>query len=221
MSISEILFGFRILVQYLVGLFSIIVLCWLMVADLSASVEEEDVEVSTIVLGKSDKSHNAIVVSHQEQLLDIDKTGQYVALSASKPMPKEPKEMSQEEIGERFSDAIDAEPEKAESFMLYFGHDGRTLKAESQDKLSLIIERIQKKSPCIVDVIGHTDTTGSSEQNIAISLKRAEIIKKLLVELNVDSDTLNVKGFGEEDLLVATADNINEERNRNVEIFIK
>ena len=218
MNVSEIFFGFRTLIQYLVGLFSIVVLCWLMVADVSASVEDD---VSMIVLGESDKSHNAVEVSHKEQRLTLDKVGEYVALSESKPMPKEPKKMSQEEIVERFSDAIDAEPAKAESFMLYFTNDGTTLKSNSQESMPLIVENIKKKSPCIVDIIGHTDTTGSSEKNVAISLKRAEIIRELLLNLKVDGQILNVKGFGEEDLLLATADNINEEKNRNVEIFIK
>jgi len=73
----------------------------------------------------------------------------------------------------------------------------------------------------MVDIIGHTDTTGSNEINIKVSLKRAKYIESILKEKGVKAESLTAKGYGEEDLEVETADNVAEAKNRNVEIFIK
>ena len=80
---------------------------------------------------------------------------------------------------------------------------------------------IKKRSPCLVDIIGHTDTVGSWESNVALSLKRAKFIKNILIKNGADPSLLTAKGYGESELLVKTPDEVSEPKNRNVEIFIK
>jgi OOP family OmpA-OmpF porin len=73
----------------------------------------------------------------------------------------------------------------------------------------------------MVDIIGHTDTVGSDAINAKVSLKRARFIEVLVRKENIKILSLVSKGYGEEDLLVQTRNNKSEEKNRNVEIFIK
>ena len=82
--------------------------------------------------------------------------------------------------------------------------------------------RILKENPDIrVEIGGHTDATGSDKADMAISLKRAESVKKYLMDkFNISSDRLVVKGYGKSKPI---ADNTTKEgraKNRRVEIRI-
>jgi peptidoglycan-associated lipoprotein len=70
-------------------------------------------------------------------------------------------------------------------------------------------------------VIGHTDTTGTSAGNFELGLRRANAIRSRLVEAGVDRTLIDVTSHGEADLLVKTADDVADPRNRRVEITIR
>lgn len=72
-----------------------------------------------------------------------------------------------------------------------------------------------------VQVNGFTDTSGSPEQNLALSQKRALAIAGALAHEGVPAARLSSQGFGESHLRVATGDNKKEPRNRRVEILLK
>ncbi len=68
-------------------------------------------------------------------------------------------------------------------------------------------------------IVGHTDTTGTADKNLALSQQRAEAVKNYLAtKFNVSADRLDATGTGEADLLVPTPPNTPEVRNRRVEI---
>lgn len=89
----------------------------------------------------------------------------------------------------------------------------------SMMKLGLLIKR-NKESKFTIE--GHTDTIGSEEYNMALSVKRAESVQSWLVEsLGLGTDRVSVKGFGETKPLVTTGDRVTEAINRRVEISIR
>jgi len=176
---------------------------------------------TTIVLADNGKVHNAIIVSTDKGSVKLDKVGSFVDLSAKDKAPSKIKEMSKEEIKKRFGDVIISAPPKALSYMLYFKSNSLELTEKSKKLLDTVLKSIKDRSPCMVDIIGHTDTTGSKEQNIKVSLKRAKYISSMIKKMNIKVVSLSAKGYGEEDLLVKTADNVEEQKNRAVEIFIK
>ena len=89
----------------------------------------------------------------------------------------------------------------------------------SMMKLGLLIKRNQE-SKFVIE--GHTDTLGSDEYNMALSLKRAQSVQSWLVEsLGLGSDRVDVKGFGETKPLVPTGDRDAQAINRRVEIAIR
>ena len=82
--------------------------------------------------------------------------------------------------------------------------------------------RMLKENPNIkVEIGGHTDATGSDKAAMAISVKRAESVKKYLMDkFNISADRLVVKGYGKSKPI---ADNNTKEgraKNRRVEIRI-
>jgi outer membrane protein OmpA-like peptidoglycan-associated protein len=69
-------------------------------------------------------------------------------------------------------------------------------------------------------VDGFTDTTGTAGQNLKVSQLRAESVGKALVAEGVDPHRVAPKGFGADYLKVPTGPNVDEPRNRRVEIDI-
>lgn len=56
---------------------------------------------------------------------------------------------------------------------------------------------------------------------IRLSLKRAKQVQKLLVERGIPIKRFNIEYGGEGDLLVPTAENVHEPRNRRVEVVVR
>ncbi|MCH9739376.1 MAG: OmpA family protein [Epsilonproteobacteria bacterium] len=169
----------------------------------------------------SEKSQNSVLVSTKKGNSKLDSVGKFVDLKDKEKAPSRVKRMSQEKIKSRFAKALAASPEAPLKYILYFQPNSTALTEASEKSLLDAIASIAERSPCMVDIIGHTDTVGSSELNIKVSLKRANHIKSVLEGKGVEVVSLTAKGYGEEDLQVKTADNVDEAKNRNVEIFIK
>ena len=176
---------------------------------------------SLVVLLNNGKTQNAINVSNEKGSTHIDKVGGSVKLKDKEIAISEVEIMPKEEIQKRFSKALSASPKKALRYILYFKEGQMELTEDSLDTLTKALQSIKDYAPCVVDVIGHTDTAGSGQGNLRMSLKRANYMKKIIESKNINIHALIAKGYGEEDLLIHTADNIVEARNQNVEIFIK
>ncbi len=176
---------------------------------------------TTIVLADSGDKQNAIVVQTEAGSTTIYKAGQYVSLTSKREAPSKIKTMSQEEIDKKFKSAIEAMPLEPIHVNLYFKNNSNELTDASKEKLPYILIQIKKRMPCDVNIIGHTDTKGSSQYNTKLALERAKYVKSWVLSSNVDLTNLKVKSYGESDLLVPTKDNVAEAKNRRVEIFIK
>jgi outer membrane protein OmpA-like peptidoglycan-associated protein len=70
-------------------------------------------------------------------------------------------------------------------------------------------------------VTGHTDTLGTRAANFQLGLKRATMVRDLLIAAGVDASRIEVSSLGETDLLVSSADDAPEPRNRRVDITIR
>ena len=73
----------------------------------------------------------------------------------------------------------------------------------------------------MIAVNGFTDTSGTPEQNLALSQKRAQAIAAALAHEGVQPQRLSAQGFGESHLRIATGDSKKEPRNRRIELLIK
>ena len=82
--------------------------------------------------------------------------------------------------------------------------------------------RILKENPNIkVEIGGHTDSMGSDKAAMAISLKRAESVKKYLMDkFNISGDRLVVKAYGKSKPIADNSTKEGRAKNRRVEIRI-
>ncbi|WP_228892788.1 OmpA family protein [Pseudoduganella aquatica] len=125
------------------------------------------------------------------------------------------------DIQQRYREQLAALPQRAAVFMLFFETGGDTLVPESAARLPQIKAELAARPAAEVLVIGHTDRVDTMAFNDALSLKRAESVKRWLVEGGVPADAIAVSGRGERELAVQTADGKAEQANRRVEVRVR
>jgi outer membrane protein OmpA-like peptidoglycan-associated protein len=135
------------------------------------------------------------------------------------PMPA--KVMSEADVQRVFGDALSALPPPPRHFTLYFRFQSDELTDESSVLVPQILKAVKDLPSADVIVVGHTDTTGTSASNFELGLKRAKTLRKILVGAGLDVSSIDVISHGESDLLVKTADDVFEPRNRRVEITVR
>ena len=101
--------------------------------------------------------------------------------------------------------------------IIYFDFDKFNLSNVSKNKIkSFIIKNGSQINEYLV--IGHTDTKGSKNYNLSLSIKRAEVVRELLIDNGIKKDKIKILGKGEESLAIITPDNTKQPANRRVEI---
>ncbi len=110
--------------------------------------------------------------------------------------------------------------EAPEPLVLHFAFDSDELTSDSMMAVERTLEMIPKMGATSVSVTGHADRAGPAEYNMALSLRRANAVGEVLVAKGVSADGISVAGRGEEELAVATDDDVPEPANRRVEIIL-
>ena len=127
-------------------------------------------------------------------------------------------------VRERYCAALGAQPDRPVSFVLNFmlnfatGSDEMT--PASRPVLDQVIAEVSRRSAAEIVVIGHTDRVGTEAANDVLALKRAEAVRSALLAAGV-SARIDVAGRGEREPLIASADEVDEPRNRRVEINVR
>jgi outer membrane protein OmpA-like peptidoglycan-associated protein len=129
--------------------------------------------------------------------------------------------LDEEEIRSAFDEALDALPPAPSRFTLFFRFDSEELTDESRRLVPDVMTAISTRPVPDVVVIGHTDTTGSRSSNVELGLRRARVVRALLIEAGLPDSAIDVRSHGEGELLVKTADDVFEPRNRRVEIAVR
>lgn len=114
--------------------------------------------------------------------------------------------------------AIPPEPYRAR---LYFIFDTSSFTPESEAAAQKVFDEIKSRQIAEAIVIGHTDTMGAEQYNIGLSERRAEHVRQALIRRGIPGKIIIIKGVGESELLVETADEVAEARNRRVEIDVR
>jgi outer membrane protein OmpA-like peptidoglycan-associated protein len=138
-----------------------------------------------------------------------------------KVAPTAPVALSEADAGRLFGDVLASLPPAPQHFTVNFEFDSDEPTADSRAQLPQILSVVKGRPFPEVSVVGHTDTIGTRTSNIMLGMRRAELIRKLLIEAGLDASLIEIASHGEADLLVPTADEVAEPRNRRVEITVR
>lgn len=95
------------------------------------------------------------------------------------------------------------------------------IKSDNFDLLHKITEAINTFENPYVLVMGHTDSTGSEDNNMALSIKRAETVASFLKKVGkMPDEKVNSEGYGESRPVATNETKEGRAKNRRIEILI-
>ena len=109
-------------------------------------------------------------------------------------------------------------PAAAPTYMVFFDWDRSNLSTQALATIKQASDAYRATGSARIQAIGHTDTSGPENYNMALSLRRATAVKGALVNNGVPATAIETIGRGEANLLVQTGDGVREPQNRRVEI---
>jgi len=103
---------------------------------------------------------------------------------------------------------------------VFFAFDSWELREESLIELDKLYNLMENNPGLVIEIGGHTDSTGSEDHNIVLSEKRAIVVRDYLIQRGLSQERLKYRGYGEQ---VPLFDNSSEEgkrKNRRTDIRI-
>jgi outer membrane protein OmpA-like peptidoglycan-associated protein len=112
-------------------------------------------------------------------------------------------------------------PAPTRTYLVFFDWD----RADLSDRARQIISDAARNSTRVqytrIEVNGYTDTSGTPQYNLRLSVRRAESVRAELIRDGVPANAIDIHGYGETHLLVPTGPGVREPQNRRVEIIIQ
>ncbi|SMP75747.1 OmpA family protein [Noviherbaspirillum suwonense] len=174
---------------------------------------------SYVVLVESpDGSTGAIIVDSGRGGQLVNRKNQGVTMDGANGAPFD---VEAARLQADFAAARDAQPALPARYQFYFNTGGTSLTTESANFIPVVLEDVRQRGAAAVSIIGHTDTVGDDASNEKLGLMRARSIASMLQRTGLQALELSIVSHGKRNLLVPTADNVAEPRNRRVEVNIR
>jgi OmpA-OmpF porin, OOP family len=104
----------------------------------------------------------------------------------------------------------------------FFDINKSNFKSSAAPELEKAAQRVrQVTSVEAVQIVGHTDSTGSPDYNQKLSEQRAATVKDFLVKNGVDPSKITILGMGERNPIADNATKEGRAKNRRVDIMVK
>jgi len=105
--------------------------------------------------------------------------------------------------------------------VFYFEQSGSKMKDNYTSKIDSVVSVLQRNQHMNIAIVGHTSADGSSRLNRTLSLKRAKVIRRLLLKSGVDDARIMVTGVGSAQPKVIRDTEEDQSVNRRVEVFLR
>jgi outer membrane protein OmpA-like peptidoglycan-associated protein len=109
----------------------------------------------------------------------------------------------------------------AHPYEVYFEFDRATLTPDARQVVQQAAQNALQGNATQIVATGHTDTVGTDSYNLSLSRRRATTVRAELMRDGVSGNLISTSGVGESNLAVQTGQNVNEPRNRRVEITVQ
>lgn len=129
--------------------------------------------------------------------------------------------LTNEKIRDEYGDILAKEPLIPDHFRFYFKPGKADLQAEAREMLIKSKARIEERKSCDLSVIGHTDRVENDDFNYLLSIVRATNVARALVDMGIPQKCMDIRYYGESYPVIPTLDEVEEPRNRRVEIEIR
>ncbi|WP_226645636.1 OmpA family protein [Microbulbifer variabilis] len=101
-----------------------------------------------------------------------------------------------------------------------FAFDDHKLQPGAKPTVRKVADFLTTHDNTRVVIEGYTDSLGSEEYNVGLSIKRAQSIQKALVNAGITSERITVKGYGESNPVASNKSAAGRQHNRRVEVVL-
>jgi outer membrane protein OmpA-like peptidoglycan-associated protein len=103
---------------------------------------------------------------------------------------------------------------------VFFNRSKYDLLSESFDELDTLAKHLKENPTMIIEIRGHTDSHGDSDDNLKLSENRAKAVKEYLISKKIEPNRIRCKGYGELKPIASNASEETRKHNRRVEFII-
>lgn len=103
---------------------------------------------------------------------------------------------------------------------IVFASDSYAVRADLADDLGAVSNSLKKYPDSVVQVIGHTDSSGSADHNQSLSEQRANAVADKLMDAGIAFERIETIGKGEGSPVASNLTEEGKAQNRRVEIVI-
>ncbi len=187
---------------------------------LEAQIRVSDVNTNTLVSEVYSDPLNGVyfvvLTEGQEYAIAINRPGYLFQNLSFDYLEKEGLEP------ERLDIALDPIAVGAQTVLknIFFKTNEYELQPKSEAQLATIIDFLKRNPRVVVEISGHTDSTGSDELNKELSVNRARSVYQYLIDNKIPSSRISFEGYGSSQ---PVADNSSEEGkalNRRIEFKV-
>lgn len=102
---------------------------------------------------------------------------------------------------------------------IHFDFDRDSIKEEFRADLEEVADYMKRNPSATLRINGHCDERGTAEYNLALGQKRADEVKRFLVNHGVDADRLTTHTYGKEMLIDMSGTELGHYQNRRAEFI--
>ena len=113
-----------------------------------------------------------------------------------------------------------AEARNTLTAMIYFEYDQSEITEQSRAALDAKLPLLNANTGLRMRITGHTDSRGSDEYNVALGQRRAQTVKRYLVQRGIDASRIETVSRGEEQAIAQGDDESAWSQNRRAEFEI-
>lgn len=103
---------------------------------------------------------------------------------------------------------------------VHFEFDSAKLRPSAEQQLQQAVRKLRDNRGVGVDVVGHTDSTGSEAYNQDLSMRRARSVADYLIANGISAGRLRVDGKGESSPIATNETREGRAQNRRVELIV-
>lgn len=103
---------------------------------------------------------------------------------------------------------------------IYFDTGSAKLKPSSLPQIEAVAKQLMSNQQTKILIRGHSDNTGSAQQNSLLSLSRSGSMKNALSKLGVNPERIKIEGIGPLEPIASNETRKGRERNRRIELII-
>lgn len=184
-------------------------------AQLQSSLNDELVKLrSEVAQHKAEISQLKQAAAGQIQAADMQKV--------VRAKPEAPAQITEEGFENELQQLISSEQSNKAITLenIFFNTGSANLKPASLAQIEAIAKQLADNEQTKILIRGHSDNTGSAQQNLLLSLSRSGSMKKALGKMGIKANRISIEGVGPLEPIASNETAEGREKNRRIELIV-